>query len=214
MNVPLMTMDRDAARAKLKAFRADRHKDAEEAYGRAAAAYEALAAGTPILNLSQAVQSGGFFDDWRPKLAVARADRSEVYFRWRSGATTAVYSTQAHLYREPPEGSLLARTVELGRVHNQKRRYLDAARNEQSYDVDVSGYALVPMVPADVRPKTGQLVDWLVLWEVTRWYDRPRKMKSPVDPLLLKPIGGELYAVLAQWDLTPIERAVMEELNR
>ena len=55
MNVPLMTMDRDAAKRQLKAFRADRHKDAEEAYGCAVAAYEALAAGTPVLNLSLAV---------------------------------------------------------------------------------------------------------------------------------------------------------------
>lgn len=214
MNVPLMTMDRDAARAKLKAFRADRHKDAEEAYGRAAAAYEALAAGTPILNLSQAVQSGGFFDDWRPKLAVARADRSEVYFRWRANASTAVFSTQADQYREPPQGSLLVRTVDLGRKNERKRRYFNGTGVEQFYDIDVDGYALVPMVPADVRPKTGQLAEWLVLWEVTQWYERPKSMKSPVDPLLLKPIGGELYAVLAQWDLTPIERAVMEELNR
>lgn len=27
------------------------------------------------------------------------------------------------------------------------------------------GYATVPMVPADVRPETGQLKDWYVLFE-------------------------------------------------
>lgn len=209
MNVPLITMDRDAARAKLKAFRADRHKDAEAAYGRAATAYEALAAGTPLLNLSAAIQAGGLFDDWRPRLAVARADRSEVCFRWRAGSTVARFSAQADVNQAPPEGSLLVRNVDMGRKHGKRFQ----GRNGP-YAVDLWGYALVPMVPADVRPKTGRLADWLVLWEVTQWFDRPQRMQAPVDPLLLKPLGGELYAVLAQWDLTEVERLVLQELHR
>lgn len=31
----------------------------------------------------------------------------------------------------------------------------------------------------------------------------------PVDPFLLKHLGGTLYVVLAQWDLTPLEQAVL-----
>jgi hypothetical protein len=30
-----------------------------------------------------------------------------------------------------------------------------------------------------------------------------------VDPILLRPIGGDLYAVVAQWDLTEIERTII-----
>jgi hypothetical protein len=32
---------------------------------------------------------------------------------------------------------------------------------------------------------------------------------APVDPLLLKHLGGPFYVVLAAWDLTDVERAVM-----
>lgn len=32
---------------------------------------------------------------------------------------------------------------------------------------------------------------------------------APADPLLLKHITGRLFAVVAQWDLTEIERAIM-----
>ena len=73
------------------------------------------------------------------------------------------------------------------------------------------GYAMVPMVPADVRPETGQLKDWFVLWEVEQWHDN-RHTEPPRDPFLLKHIGGTLYAILAEWDLTEVERSIMAEL--
>lgn len=31
----------------------------------------------------------------------------------------------------------------------------------------------------------------------------------PTDPFLLRHLGGTLYVVLAQWDLTPLEKAVL-----
>ncbi len=42
----------------------------------------------------------------------------------------------------------------------------------------------------------------VILWEAD-W------QAAPVDPLLLLPIGGDLYAVEAAWDLSPLERAVI-----
>ena len=38
-------------------------------------------------------------------------------------------------------------------------------------------------------------------------------MTAPLDPMLLKHIDGELYSVLAEWDLTGVERAIMEQLQ-
>ena len=48
-------------------------------------------------------------------------------------------------------------------------------------------------------------VDDHLLWE-PRWERRPR---PPGDPALLKHLAGPLYAVLATWDLTPVEQAVL-----
>jgi hypothetical protein len=42
-----------------------------------------------------------------------------------------------------------------------------------------------------------------VLWDAV-WTPEP-----PIDPLLLKHCGGSLYAIVAAWDLTPLEQAVM-----
>jgi hypothetical protein len=72
------------------------------------------------------------------------------------------------------------------------------------------GYARVPMIPANVRPKTGAEQDWYILWEVEKWADNQRSIIPDLDPYLLKHLGGSLYAVLAEWDLTDLERSIMK----
>jgi len=54
-----------------------------------------------------------------------------------------------------------------------------------------------------VRPASP--ADYFVLWEAV-WQELP-----PTDPMLLRHPTGHLYAVLAVWDLTEIERAVMAQ---
>lgn len=65
--------------------------------------------------------------------------------------------------------------------------------------------AMVPNVPPALRPKFS-LSGYLTLFEVEEWKTAPR---PPGDPALLKHIGGDLYAILAVWDLTPLEQAVL-----
>jgi hypothetical protein len=72
-----------------------------------------------------------------------------------------------------------------------------------------NGYALIPMIPADVRPRDA-LENCYVLWEVEHWADRPIRATPDRDPYLLKHLAGDLYAVIAEWDLTELERAIMQ----
>jgi hypothetical protein len=65
----------------------------------------------------------------------------------------------------------------------------------------VNASAVVPIVPPQYRPKF-KLSNYHILWEAD-W------KRVPVDPILLKHLGGSLYAVLASWDLTEIEQAVL-----
>jgi len=54
-----------------------------------------------------------------------------------------------------------------------------------------------------MRPKT-KLEGFHTLWEVETW-----TLEPPRDPVLLRRLGGDLYVVLAVWDLTDLERAVL-----
>ena len=61
--------------------------------------------------------------------------------------------------------------------------------------------AVVPTIPPDLRPKA-KLSNYWILWEAD-WEE------VPTDPMLLRHLGGSMYAVMAQWDLTEVERAVL-----
>ena len=204
MNVSTITMDKDAAAAKLKAYRSSKHRDAEEQYRACEAGYAALAKGTPLLNLDDVFRGVGLDDKARPKLAIARADMRQVKFEWHGGSTRAVFSTSFRSSQSRLRHWSYRRTVDMGRSHGQKYG------KDNQWDRIIEGFALVPLVPADVRPSTGKLSSLFVLWEVEQWSDREIGAKAPVDPMLLKHLGGALYAVLAEWDLTPLERAVIE----
>mgnify|MGYP001563269002 CR=1 FL=1 len=65
---------------------------------------------------------------------------------------------------------------------------------------------MVPLIPPNLRPGETQLKKYWILWEAT-WEEAPR------DPMLLRHLAGDLYIVLAAWDLTDLERAAMGTIN-
>lgn len=65
-----------------------------------------------------------------------------------------------------------------------------------------SGRAVVPSIPARFRPD-GDLSQYHILWEPI-WEPTP-----PGDPILMKHLHGDFFVVLAQWDLTAIEKAAL-----
>lgn len=188
MNVSTITMPPAEARAKLVAYREQLGRRTDEEYQAIAAGYEALAEGTPLLNLTEAFAQTGLGEDGRPKLAIARADRRQVYVYMRQNSfefSTLKRSTSNYA------GSLLI-TIPYPGVKNPWK----------------GGYSLVPIVPADVRPN-GPLFNFFTLWEVEQWADRPFIAQPDRDPYLLRWLGGDLYTVEAEWELTALERAVM-----
>ncbi len=190
MNVPLIAMPQDQARQKLDAYKRQLRQRADDEYAAAAAGYKALADGKPLIVLSDAIASGGVDDKGRPRLAIARADRLEV--RVRTDSRTFRFSTLQDHHRRY-RGNLRITVVRPG--PSEQRNVPD-------------GYAMVPMVPADKRPDAA-LSNYFVLWEVEQWASQSNLINPDRDPYLLQHITGELYAVIAEWDLTELERAVM-----
>lgn len=196
MNVPLIEMNREDALAKIDAYAAQLRRRADEEYSAAVAGYRALADGKPLLNLTDAINHAGLGDDGRPRLAIARADRRQVKVEARSWGVARGQvlfdATARNFHQWGYMGSLII-SIRWRAPEIEMR----------------TGYAIVPMVPADVRPNRGQLRDYFIMWEVEQWADNRIRVEPDKDPYLLTHLAGDLYVVEAEWDLTPLERAIM-----
>lgn len=213
MNTPLIIMDEGEAKAKFRAYKEriaklERSKAAKavtEEYKQILAGYKALGKGIPLIDLDDAIASGGFDAQGRPRIAICAAHRKIVEFEWRN-------ASQA-LFRPSDTGNSQWRTIEKEQRLVMLKRPASALAKQGEYGpIYYSGYARVPLVPADVRPNTGSEDDWYILWEVEQWKSRNEVIPDR-DPYLLKHLGGSLYAVLAEWDLTDLERSVMKQAN-
>ena len=213
MNVTTITMDPEEAQRKLEAYKAalDRRHGAgvEEEWEAAMNAYRELAKGTPLIDPIAAIRECGWRADSRPVLAIARADL--IHCRWEMGRHSRWFDSDTRQYKGPwapmewrftgLKAKEPSRTPREG--HGKRFTVPDVAT--QPPGEPKAGRTMVPMVPPDVLPPRGcDLSKHFILWEVESWDVSP-----PTDPILLRPIGGDLYAVIAQWDLTEIERAII-----
>jgi hypothetical protein len=192
-----ITMDRSEAREKLREYRRGLHRRADEVWSLAAKGFEELAEGHTLIDVDRAIRDGGFFSDMGPKLAIARADRKVVEFFWYAHQNHAIFDSGGHRTRQPA----MTRSVDM-------RRTPDVWNRERSYMRSPSGYSLIPAVPPDVRSKAvGGLKNYWTLFEVEKWHNT-NPTDPPVDPYLLRHVGGSLYAIVAEWELTELERSV------
>lgn len=168
---------------------------------RLAAGYRALAKGLPVLKLSESITAGGWFDNGLPRIAVVRADAQRCNVRlegWRNrGTRTLVFS----------DGDWADNRGALVGEHTVRVAVPKGPEQETKW----RGITTVPLIPPKHRPRDRHkgggykpLHNYHLLWEVEEWTLIP-----PRDPALLKHIGGDLWAVVAVWDLTELERAVL-----
>ena len=190
MNVATIQMDPGQAREKLKEYRGRKHRAADAEYQRVELAYEQLAKGTPLIILSDAIAAAPRDEKGRPRLAIARADRRQVHY---SRSWDRVHQFDASSQRGGRPSAELTIRVPV------------ATEGQSGY---VSGWALIPMVPPAVIGNRA-LDTHFILWEVEAWADSRTGAKPDLDPYLLRRVDEDLFAVVAEWDLTDVERAVM-----
>lgn len=209
MNVEMVKMHPAEAQAHLEEYERELEIAHDAELEAVARGYRALAEGTPVINLSRAINGGGHDEIGRPNLAVARADRQSVgvfssrtwtgrcstYHRARG---TLIFDSY-HQHRPPREyDGLLTIEVRVGWTIQR----------------DALGHVTdVPVIPPAARRACGgktKLRDHLVLWEVEEWRGPGGfAPEPPRDPFLLRPLGRGLFSVVAAWDLTEMERAVL-----
>ena len=186
MNVPTIEMAPTEALNQFNAYRLavrERHDAEDEQIMRG---YQALAKGQRVLNLYDAMKAAGVDQKNRPKLAICRSDARWCFYRCVANVPRFAMDTDARFWRS----------------RNARDKVIELPRASLPPIHDNTIRALVPTIPPALRPKHA-LSGYFTLWEA-EWEPVP-----PVDPMLLKHISGPLYAVLAVWDLTELERAVL-----
>lgn len=153
--------------------------------------YQLIAQGRVVIRVIDSIKAAGVNEAKQPKLAICRADAADCWLEI-GGDGSGVYSMdQWPKTRWRAGGGLLhwRRSVQMpaGTFTHQTRKIK----------------ATLPIIPIHLRPKRG-LANYHVLWEA-EWQPVP-----PRDPLLLRRVGrSDLWLVVAAWDLTEVERAVL-----
>jgi hypothetical protein len=159
-------------------------------------AYLALSKGKVIVRALEAIKRAGLTRDFLPRLAICSA-----------------IAKHCHLKRYREGSFVMASDPWTRRQHN---KFVFANETfkfpAESFPVGWDGKhrmgasdhrAQVPLIPLHLRPKRA-LANYHILWEA-EWEPIP-----PRDPYLLRRIGkSDLWLVVAHWDLTEIERAVL-----
>ena len=145
--------------------------------------YKELSKGHQILDLVNVFKKTRLDHKGRPELAIVRADSKQVWFR--SCTDGRGYFSMERYYRPRATMSYIA----LPEGTFSPARWVRGVTS------------VVPFIPPRFRPTTS-LSNYHILWEAD-WTAPPR------DPILLKRIKGTIFAVVAQWDLTELERLVL-----
>lgn len=167
--------------------------------------YRAAARGFAVIDLPDVMSAGGWFDDGLPRLAVVRADATECWVRvsepWRVGARLP----WALVFSDSQWAGARERGALVGAHHIRTTAAAPTKWSNKRWQA----HTIVPSIPPRCRPRRPRLSCFHVLWEVETWDPTP-----PRDPALLRHIRGDLWAVVATWDLTDLERAVLAQRAR
>lgn len=212
MDLQTIEMERPKARRAFLDYRKavrERHNAEDEEIMRG---YRELAAGRTLLHLSQTMSAGGVSEiSWRQRANDPETLRVSVLPRL---AVCRAHVRTAFTDGIRQDGSLEIRSKEAVSERNRFDRVRFGERTFPTHDLYEESWqrdhrqhfrAMVPLIPPALRPKAG-LHNFHILWEAEWKIHRP---PAPRDPALLRHIGGDLYAVVAIWDLTDLERAVL-----
>jgi hypothetical protein len=160
--------------------------------------YNQLSCGRKVVDINTIFQRSGLTFNGEPRLAIALATEKKVRCTYSKDGTVKFLNLDAYNTRWSNNYVFAKDIVIKGIFPKIPEEKLDR------FNSDIVLETIVPKIPASIRPK-GKLENYYVLWEVEKW-----KLVPPVDPYLLRRINDNMFVVVAGWNLTELERAVMK----
>lgn len=168
-------------------------------------AYREMARGERILNLNTVIPKAGLQPSTRlPAVAVAKPN-------WKICRVSAEHNVLAfseerwlnwHWGRSAYRAEHIGLPLQL--MSDPTDLTNETWRKTNNFPPLANATALVPAIPAHLRPDDLDKGDYAILWD-PEW-----KHEAPDDPFLLRHVHGAIYTIVAQWDLTPLEQSILE----
>ena len=155
--------------------------------------YRELDKGRTLLNVDDSIIDAGLNHQELPKLAIARAGHEFVFLN--QAHETFQFTTACDQYGRPE-------FRRRGGFHHYRIAWPELKSVWKTWR------SPVPMIPFQFRTPY-KLTNYHVLWEVEEWNEAPQE-----DPFMLRHLIGPMFVVLAHWDLTPLESAVLQKRFR
>jgi hypothetical protein len=195
MDLSTVEIDREEARARLAEYEQAAREERNAEDEAIAAGYRAAARGLPVISLQRTITAGGWHDNGFPRIAVIRAGAQECFAHW--SGSDVIFADRDD--RNANRGALVG-------VHSVRVPIPGDDRPAWRPGSWQAASTIVPLIPPRFRPRPRRLRHCHILWEVEEWTRVP-----PRDPALLRHIRGDLWAVLAVWDLSELERLVLAQ---
>jgi len=169
-----------------------------------------LSQGRKLLNVYDVIKDGGVFENGEPKLAIGRADWGKVVFTKHKGKSGifADHKVSQNWGGRKEHINLPNDYFENGWEIAEHR---DGKVYSWSSPIRECINSPIPIIPAVLTPK-GKLNNYYILFEVDEWIEGSGRRMVDVDPLLLRRLSDNMFVVLAVWDVSPLEQAILEGL--
>ncbi len=152
--------------------------------------------GGAVVDVPASIKKAGLNEEGDPKIAVIRADYTKCYLRKR-GRGGFIISGFNNFFHRPlkKDGDLTMSEGSFTWKRHESGRWIIGQ------DINTPVPVIPPAILIDEVKHS--LRNYHILWEVEKWDQVPR------DPMLLKRLTPNLFGVLATWNLTELERAII-----
>jgi hypothetical protein len=198
MNVPLINVSALEALNKLEDYRYLNQSQKTREDERLMTLYKAVSKGARVINVAAAFKFAGLNAKGQPKLAIARADQKTIWFHPRANLEQWSRTTAG--------GGGFSESSRWNWHHSAQNFELPRNTFDDTLLIRKLLRTRVPHIPPPVRP-TIALRNFHILFEVENWDE------YPVDPYLLRRIDGNLFVVVAEWELTELEAALLGSMT-
>lgn len=166
--------------------------------------YYHLSKGHQVLDIYEVFKKSGVNEDGEPKLAIVRADVKKCVFHKRdlgSGRFSENFDWRDQEIPARFDVFLPSNTFPDWKIDETKETWDDERIIRRHIQTKTT------ICPPHLLPN-GKLDNYYLLWEVEKWDEVP----VAKDPFLLKRINDNAFIVLAEWNLTKVEQAVIRGL--